>query len=404
VSLAELPSATNEGTAHAAHRIGGVDVLRGLSILAVIVLHVEIRVPFDHTSLGEHLSATALHVIFHSGYYGVMVFFVISGFLITSLSFRRWGALSKINLREFYTLRFARIAPCLIALLAISSALHIGKVPGFAIDPHRTSLGKMLWSAITLHVNWLEVPTREHLPGNWDVLWSLSIEEVFYLGFPLICKTLKKEWALYSFMLAFVAIGPFARVLDSNPIWAEHSYFSCFDGIAIGFFAAVIANKIRIKDKTALGLWIFGCCAAIFAVVFKSEVRALGLYRTGLDVTMLEVATACIILGLRRRKMPGASWIAAPIRWFGRNSYEVYLTHCFLVIPAALAFRALRAPINSAPIWYVAVVCLSGVLGWFVARFYSEPINRGLRQRLIFAPRAALLEREAESDVNAAPA
>jgi len=330
-----------------------------------------------------------------------MVFFVISGFLITSLSFRRWGALSNINLREFYTLRFARIVPLLIAVLAISSALQIGKVPGFIIDPHRTSFAATLWSAITLHINVLEVPTREHLPGNWDVLWSLSIEEVFYLAFPLLCKLLKKEWALYSFMLILIVAGPFSRALNSDPVWSDHAYFSCFDGIAIGFFAAVLANRARLKNRAALALWIFGCAAAIFAVVCKYQVYALGLYRTGLDVTLLEIATACIILGLRPRKIPGATLLSAPLRWLGRDSYEIYLTHCFLIIPAGLTFRAWHAALASQPVWFLALICLSGLLGWLVARVYSEPMNRSLRQRLLRAPFAARVEPQPEADVSA---
>lgn len=378
-----------------AHRIGGIDALRGLCILSVILLHTYIRIPFEHTSFGAHFSPLALSVIFRSGYYGVMVFFVISGYLITSLSFKRWGALRNINVREFYTLRFARIVPCLAALLVLLSALHIGKVPGFVIDPHKTTLGESLWSAITLRANWLEAKVG-YLPGGWDVLWSLSVEEAFYLGFPLICRTLKKEWALYAFMLVFIIIGPIARLRYSNPIWSDHSYLSNFDGIAIGFFAAVIANKLCPKDKAALASWIFGCAAAVFVVVCKRQVHALGLYQTQLDVTVLELATAFIIVGLRPRKIPGAGLLFAPLRWLGKNSYEIYLTHSFVTIPAVLVFRALHQPANSGPLWYLPVVLVSGLLGWLVARFFSEPSNRALRQRLLFPSVASTTVEESE--------
>lgn len=75
-----------------------------------------------------------------------------------------------------------------------------------------------------------------------------------------------------------------------------------------------------------------------------------------------------------------------------RRRREVYLSHCFLVIPAGLAFRDWHAALDSQPAWYFAVVCLSGLLGWPVARFYSEPLNRRLRQRPLCAPVVSALE------------
>ncbi len=164
-------------------RVQGIDLLRGLCILAVVVHHINLRVRLDKTSLGALLGSAINRVLFWSGYNGVIVFFVISGFLITTWSIKRWGHLGQISRRQFYLMRFARIVPCLLALLVILSLFDRLGVPHFVIDTHRSSLPRALLAALTFHVNWLEARTG-YLPASWDVLWSLSIEEVFYIFFP----------------------------------------------------------------------------------------------------------------------------------------------------------------------------------------------------------------------------
>ena len=68
-----------------------------------------------------------------------------------------------------------------------------------------------------------------------------------------------------------------------------------------------------------------------------------------------------------------------PLAWIGRNSYEIYLTHGFVMIAGMQAFVAWGSNVNAAPVWHVAMVCVSVMLGWVIARYYSEPLNRWLR-------------------------
>ena len=69
----------------------------------------------------------------------------------------------------------------------------------------------------------------------------------------------------------------------------------------------------------------------------------------------------------------------AVFRWYGRNSYEVYLTHMLVVWPMMRIFYDLHQPINAAPLWFMAITALAGALGYLVAKFYSEPLNRRFR-------------------------
>ena len=366
-----------------------------------MLLHEDIRVPFKRSYLGAHLSQPVLNGVFRNGHYGVVIFFVISGFLITSISLKRWGALANIKPLEFYGIRFARIAPSLLLVLAVSSVLHLAGVRGFVIPPQQTSLARALFAALTFHLNWLEWKVG-YLPGNWDVLWSLSVEEAFYLGFPLVCKWLKSGPLLSASMLLFVVVGPFARtVFSQNEMWQDYSYLSCMDGIAIGFFAALLANKFASSyaqnfnfiNRSMLSLRLLGIGLLLFFFCLRNFVFSNAIYRTGLDVTFLEITVAILLAGLAEQKEPRgkpiigtlAALFAAlsrPLQWLGKSSYETYLTHSFVVIVLTRMFVAGRFPYHSVSGLYVALVSISGAAGYLFARYYSEPLNRKIRRQL----------------------
>ncbi len=365
-------------------RVQGIDILRGLCIIAVVLHHFNLRIRFNQSGMGKMIGDTANRALFWSGYYGVIVFFVISGFLIATWSLKRWGSLDKISRRQFYWLRFARIVPCLVWLLMVLSVLDRAGVPKFTINTQHTSLGRALLAACTFHINWLEARTG-YLPGSWDVLWSLSVEEIFYLFFPLLCTWLRKEFLLVALLLSFVVIGPLARTMTHNQLWADYGYLSCMDGIALGCLAAIVARRINFGAKGNAKLWglIFsGAAICMVFEVLRWIPNYLGLYKAGLDVTVLEIAVALMVIGLQQRfdrYAPRGRWPTAVLRWFGRNSYEVYLTHMFVVWPMVWAFFRFHQSINMAPVWFVAYTVLAGVLGALVARFYSEPMNRKIR-------------------------
>jgi peptidoglycan/LPS O-acetylase OafA/YrhL len=67
--------------------------------------------------------------------------------------------------------------------------------------------------------------------------------------------------------------------------------------------------------------------------------------------------------------------------WLGQRSYEIYLTHMFIVIGFFVLFTKLGRPLSGVPILFVAVVLVAALLGDLVARFYSQPMNRFLRKR-----------------------
>lgn len=367
-------------------RVQGIDVLRGLCIVAVVLHHINLRIRFQNCSLGKLLSPAVHRVLFWNGYCGVIVFFVISGFLITTWSLKRWGTLQQVNQRQFYVMRFARIMPCLMALLATLSILHLAHAPQFVINPQRSSLPRALLAALTFHINWLE-SRAGYLPASWDVLWSLSIEEMFYLFFPLVCLWTRKQWVLISVLSGFVVVGPFARaVFTHNQYWSDNGYLSCMDGIALGCLAAILARKFQFSNRVNIILGLAGTSLCIFITAFRATAGLLGIYKLGLEVTLLELGTAMLVLAVQQRfeaRPSHGHWSTGILRWYGRNSYEIYLTHMFVIWPMVGIFYHSRQPLNSAPLWFLAMTALSGALGYLVARFYSEPLNRMVRARFL---------------------
>jgi len=108
-------------------RNAGIDLLRGLAIVFVLLNHLGLpmRIPLKSTALADVLPVRLLQALNYNGYEAVFVFFVISGFLITGNALQRWGSLAHIEPKAFYARRFARIVPCLVALLAVLALLPL---------------------------------------------------------------------------------------------------------------------------------------------------------------------------------------------------------------------------------------------------------------------------------------
>src|SRR4029077_19434832 len=123
-----------------------------------------------------------------------------------------------------YARRFARIMPCLLALVVVLAALHLLGFEDYLIHRADQSLPRAIIAALGLHANWYQGKTG-YLPGNWDVLWSLSIEEVFYIGLPLLCLTVRPTWMLVPVLFALAVSLPWTRAaVAGNEIWHEFAY------------------------------------------------------------------------------------------------------------------------------------------------------------------------------------
>ena len=377
-----------EGQQAVTPRFDGVDVLRGFSILSVVLLHTWIRMHFPGSPVYHAMRGQLAHLLLRNGDNGVTVFFAVSGFLITLTSLQRFGSLGQMRPEKFYRIRFARIAPLLLLLLAVLSLLHLGNVQGFRIPAKTTTLPRALFAALTFHLNWLEA-VHGYLPGNWDVLWSLSVEEMFYLFFPLICLALlrlRRGMPLFVLLLfTFAVMGPFARtVWTTNPIWQEKTYLGGMDGIALGCLCALVTDQLLRRGDGWRRAWatrlvaieVVGGAMMLWIAVWPPWHWMSYVGRSGVDGTVLALGACLVMVASVVRGRAGSRW-TAPIRWFGRHSYEVYLTHEFVVIWGTMLYVKLRrGPLS---LWFLGILLITAPLGWVAARYFSEPMNRRLR-------------------------
>ena len=377
----ELPNLETEVPVQ--NRLAGVDVLRGLCILSVVLHHSHLRFTLSKYPVNDVLPESLNRILFWSGLYAVIAFFVISGFLITSLSIRRWGTLGTIHAGRFYRMRMARILPCLLLVLTVLSALHFLGVNGAEMRPGRASLGQSLFAALTFHMNWLE-GTWGWSAAGWGVLWSLSIEEVFYIAFPLVCLLLRSEKILPWALLVLIIAGPINRVIyaDDQP-WGAYAYLSCMDGMAFGCLAALVCARVTLPVRALRMSLIAGAILAMSIVVFCDEDNYhVGLASHGLNFTLLEIGVALMLIPLgngvgNRTLSIGTSWLRALGRW----SYEIYLFHMLPLIGLIAWFRQSERPGYAIVATYIAMLATSIALGFLIFRFFSEPLNRKLRSR-----------------------
>jgi peptidoglycan/LPS O-acetylase OafA/YrhL len=364
-----------------AGRIDGIDILRSLAIFFVLMNHVNIRLFIAKVPYTNGLPDQFVSSLVWNGQLGVQIFFAVSGFLITSTTIRRWGSLSRVRVRGFYLMRFARIAPLLLLLLTILSILHIAQFKDFVVSSKTGGLAQALFAALTFHVNVLEAK-RGYLPGNWDILWSLSVEEVFYFFFPLVARLFGRGKILIVLLIGFVALGPLARTVltHGNEIWKEYSYLGGMDAIALGCLTALLVSRFRFSRLILWTLGSLGTSLLVFCVVFSLRVEAWGLDRMGLDMTILALGTCMIAATAAQTKWQSAH-LLYPFLTLGQRSYEVYLTHMFVVFAFFQLFVLAGKPMGAVLPLFIVVVVIAGLLGEVVARLYSEPLNRFIRDR-----------------------
>jgi peptidoglycan/LPS O-acetylase OafA/YrhL len=190
---------------------------------------------------------------------------------------------------------------------------------------------------------------------------------------------------LFAFLLLLVGAGPFARtVWTANDIWKEKSYLGNMDSIAMGCLAALLtyyilqnySEHLFRRRNLLLTIEAAGLSLMLLVAIWPQWAWLRYLGRHGLDLTLLPLGACLFMVGSVLSGRAGGHF-GSPVRWLGRHSYEVYLTHEFVVIWGAVIYAKIGQ--GSVFLWIAMWLALSGISGALVARYFSEPLNRRLR-------------------------
>lgn len=358
-------------------RLPGLDGLRGIAVLAVIIYHADVS-------------------WLVGGFLGVDVFFVLSGFLITSLLIDELTRTNTVDRAQFYIRRIRRLMPALFLVL-LFSVLVSGL---FVLDAAYHVRRDLPW-AITFVLNWSYLFFEQSYfvnisrPPLLQHLWSLSIEEQFYVIWPILLIGLYKvrignltprvKIFIASSVLAIASTAWMIYLSESNgfPIPNDPSrvYFGTDThamGLLVGCATAALWRSERLNerltpDRAAAmnGLGLFSIAGLAYFFLFISELNEF-LYRGGFLV--LSILTAILVIVAAHPGLKFGRRLGNPVlKWFGDRSYGIYLWHWPI-------FVLMRSGIDIQwpdPIAFVVKVAIVLVIADLSYRFVEMPIRNG---------------------------
>lgn len=355
-------------TPQAGH-IHGLDGLRAIAIIAVLTYH---------------LRPTSLP----GGFLGVDVFFVVSGFLITTLLLREIGTRGRINLPQFWLRRARRLLPALVSVVLVSVSLSWLVGGDLLVDIGRQALG-----ALTFSNNWLEIAADSSYFARTSPLlfvnfWSLAIEEQFYLLWPVVLVLLLAltTTANQRIRFALAVAGGSALLMavlytpgeDATRVYygTDTHVFGLMIGVALAFTWAAphswLHSRWWQRWRAPAGLlalvglgWLMTALSSELAVTFRGGILA---------ANVLTAVALAALLGpvtpLRRLMQ------LRPLEWIGQRSYGIYLWHwpVILILTEALPATTYDSTLR----WVTRAVALlvTLVVAAVSYRWFEQPIRR----------------------------
>ena len=312
-------------------RVSAIDGLRGLAVLVVVIYHF-----FGSLAPG--------------GFLGVDMFFVLSGFLITSLLIRERAVMGRVDLKQFWLRRARRIFPAAIAVLVLTTAIA-GLVRGDAA----VGLKSQFFGTIFFANNWVQIAGSQSYFADSGVqifahYWSLAVEEQFYVIFPLLfvllarfgggwLKTVVGVLTAASFLWMLTLYDPQADPTRVYYGTDTHSF-----GLLLGVLLACVTTTTlqnpqadswplawgRKNTKIVSGIGMITLLGLVVMVATVPDTSAFT-YRGGL---LLASALTMILLATLLCEVGPAHWLMdrKAMRWLGERSFSIYLWHWPVIV------------------------------------------------------------------------
>jgi len=352
----------------------GLDGLRAIAVLAVILFHLG----FDWAP---------------GGLLGVGIFFTLSGYLITDILLSQLNQRGKIDFLRFWAARARRLLPALFVMLAIVTAWVTLFGPAQPDQFRKAVLSSVFyvnnWEQILANVSYF---ARFAPEGPLNHLWSLSVEEQFYIFWPFLLllgvklvherplpSGVRPRLALLTIIFAWISIIEMAVLyhpsLDPSRIYygtdtrAAGLLFGC--GLAMVWPSRRLSQRIAPQARNLLdGLGVLGL-AIIALMIWQVGEFERFLYQGGFLV--LSLATVLVLMPLTHPACRLGNIVGAkPLRWVGVRSYGIYLWQTPIIVLAGPGSRPPESLLGKA-LQVAAIFAIAG-LSW---RFIEEPIRHG---------------------------
>lgn len=366
--------------------LSGLDGIRAIAVLAVVLYHGGIAwMP--------------------GGFLGVEVFFVLSGYLITSLLLAEWGQRERIDLKSFWIRRARRLLPALFLLLGVVLTFALVALPREVASLRADALAAFAyvtnWYHIFAEKSYFETIGR---PSLLQHLWSLAVEEQFYILWPLIFTVAMARWSRRR-VLAGILTGALAStvlmaLLYEPAVDPSRIYYGTDTRAAELLFGAALAfvwepARLRQQGSEATGRllgWFQAHARAPLALDLAGAVGLAGIIVAFLTIgefdrflyqggfALVGIATVLLTAAVAHPRARWLPWFLGlpPLRWLGLRSYSLYLWHW----PVNTVTRPhLDVPIDGLPLLALRVAT-SVVLAEISYRCIETPFRTGAVGRL----------------------
>ncbi len=375
----------------------GLDGLRAISVLAVMFFH-------------QYFVFGTERGFMPGGFLGVEVFFVVSGYLITSLLLAENRDSGRISLSNFWLRRARRLLPALYVLLAVVVAYSLLFLP----DSIATLKGDVI-AALTYTSNWWQIISHRSYavtagrPELLKHLWSLAIEEQFYLCWPPLLYVALRMFRRKSIVTTIIVIALASTVLMAitaqySVNFAYYSTFTRLSGLLLGSAMAFFYAPYRIRRTAApKARLVLNTSAVVGLLVLLLMFRMYRYPITSLDsrsvfdggFLLVDIATLFVIAAVVHPASDAGRIIGCkPLRWIGVRSYSLYLWHypIFCVTRPGLDFQHF-GHLRGWPVFVIRFVLSFGAAE-LSYKFVETPIRKGAIGRYVNRVKVAHGERK----------
>lgn len=369
------PVPDNPNPGHGSRGFGyipGLDGIRAIAVLAVLLYHAD--VPW-----------------MPGGFLGVDMFFVLSGFLITSIVLTEIEKTGRLNFKRFYIHRARRLLPALFAVLAFSALL----AALFAPDA-MAALRRDIPAAFFYVTNWVYVVADQSYfdltgrPPMLQHLWSLAVEEQFYLIWPAVAvfafrrggRSRVREWAIIGalastlIMVVLSLLGGYPQPNDGSRVYFGTDSHAM--GLLVGAALATVWVPAKLSTRLTRGARVlidlagFATLGLTVWVMATSHSNASWLYWGGFLIFAILVAVV-IAATSHPASLLGRALSVQPLKWIGQRSYGLYLWHW----PVFMVLRpGLDIPLDGFAAFTLRMAVTFG-LAELSYRYIEMPIRRG---------------------------